>query len=134
MLNRSVFFNPSFSLFIIRLTLGFFMLVQHGMPKLLSYGSRSGNFPNPLGLGSELSLILVIFAEVFCSIVIMLGIKVRLTVIPLIITMLVAIFIVHLNAPLAKRELAILYLAGYVALLFGGAGQWSLKASWFYRK
>ena len=77
------------ALLILRLQLGILMLT-HGFPKLMNYSERMDKFADPFGLGPAASLALVIFAEFFCSILLIVGFKVRLAVIPLIITMLVA--------------------------------------------
>jgi hypothetical protein len=50
----------------------------------------------------------------------------RLAVIPLIITMLLAGFIVHAPDPYVKKELAFLYLLPFIFLFLSGAGRYSL--------
>lgn len=50
----------------------------------------------------------------------------RAALIPLIVTMAVAVFIVHGPDPLADKEFAILYLVPYVALFFIGPGKFSV--------
>jgi putative oxidoreductase len=85
----------------------------------------SNVFPDPIGLGSELSLALIVFAEFACSILVMLGLFTRLSIIPLIIGMLVAAFVVHGADPFASKELSLLYLAIYIAIGFVGAGKFS---------
>lgn len=49
-----------------------------------------------------------------------------MAVIPLIVTMLVAVFFVHGADPFAQREPALLYLLPYVMLLLTGSGRYSL--------
>jgi putative oxidoreductase len=71
---------------------------------------------------------LTIFAEVFCSIAIILGLATRLVAIPLIITMSVAVFIIHADDPWQKKEFALLYLVPFLTLVFTGAGRFSLDA------
>lgn len=105
-------------MFVFRVFLGLSMLYAHGLPKLKKYTQLSSSFPDPLGIGSKISLLLVIFAEVICSIFLVLGFKTRLSLIPLIITMLVAAFIVHLDDPYSKKEMALLYLFGYITIFF----------------
>jgi putative oxidoreductase len=96
------------------------------MPKLLSFSEKKDVFPDPLGLGSSLSLGLAIFAEVLCAGLITLGVFTRFTVIPLVITMLVAAFIVKAGAPFAKKELALAFLFGYAAIGLLGPGAFSI--------
>ena len=125
MLSR--FIDKEYGPLILRLTLGLSMLISHGMPKLLDYNAKKDVFPDPLGVSSQLSLILVIFAEVVCSIFIILGLKIRITTIPLIITMAIAAFIIHAGEPWKKQELAALYLSGFITLFFTGEGKFAVK-------
>lgn len=105
------------------------MAFSHGLPKLMRIGELSQSFPDPLGLGSTLSVGLAIFAELFCSLAVMLGIGTRLAAVPVIITMLVAAFIIHAADPWAKKELALLYAVIFTTLFFTGAGRFRLKLS-----
>jgi putative oxidoreductase len=73
-------------------------------------------------------LALAVFAEVFCSILIMLGLFTRLSAIPLIITMLVAWLMVHISDPFGDQELAVFYLVSYVVLFLQGAGWYSIDS------
>nr|WP_320023764.1 DoxX family protein [uncultured Draconibacterium sp.] len=114
-----------FSLLLLRLTTGGFMLT-HGYSKLQHLLAGEMQFGDPLGLGPEVSLVLAVFAEFFCSILIMLGFGTRLAVIPLIVTMAVAAFIVHAADPFGRKEMALLYLVGYVILLLTGSGKISV--------
>ncbi len=112
-------------LLILRLTMGGVML-SHGLPKLMNYAEYSEKFPDPIGLGPTISLIAAIGSEVFCSLLVIIGFKTRYVVAPLIVTMLVAFFIVHANDPFQQKELAFLYLMGYIAIAFTGAGKYSV--------
>jgi putative oxidoreductase len=73
-----------------------------------------------------ISLSLTVFAEVICSLFILLGFATRLAVIPLLITMLVAVFYVHGNDPFGKQEMGLLYLLTYVMLFIMGSGKYSI--------
>ena len=55
----------SLGLLILRVLVGITMLT-HGLAKLTSFSELSATFPDPIGLGSTLSLILIIGAEVGC--------------------------------------------------------------------
>jgi len=79
-------------------------------------------------MSPALSLGLAVFAEVICSILILIGFKTRLATLPLIITMLVAVLVVHFSDPFAIMEKALLYLLLYIILLFGGSGKYSVDA------
>jgi len=117
--------NIDIAILILRVSLASFMLV-HGIPKLLSLISGDPvQFPPLIG-SPEVSLALAVFAEVFCSILILFGLTTRLATIPLIITMLIAVFLIHASDPFAKQEMGLHYLVGYIVLLITGSGKFSL--------
>ena len=102
------------------------MFAGHGLGKLLHFSQRAGRFPDPVGLGSELSLVLVIFAEVVCALAVALGIYTRLAAAPVVIAMATALFIFHAGDPFGDRELAYVYLIGFLAVMMTGPGRISL--------
>ena len=115
-------------LLILRIGLGGMMLV-HGLPKLeMLMAGGEIQFPGILGMSPALSLFLAVFAEFFCSILLILGLATRFATIPLIITMLVAVFVIHANDPFANQELGLHYLLGYIVLLILGGGKFSVDA------
>jgi len=113
---------------ILRVVVGGMMLAAHGWPKLKGFSGLLHTFPNPIGIGSAPSLVLAVFAEVFCALAVMLGFFTRAAAIPLLITMLVAAFIVHAEDPFQRQEFALLYAAPFLMLIFTGAGSYSLDA------
>ena len=115
----------SLGLLLLRVAIGGMMLV-HGLPKLMNLLSGSIEFADPLGLGPQLSLVLAVGAEVGCSLLLIFGLFTRLATLPLIVTMTVAVLIIHADDPYSKKEMALLYLVPYLTLLFSGAGQFSL--------
>lgn len=117
--------SAHFSLLLLRLASGGFMLT-HGVPKLQRILSGNMKFGDPLGIGSEVSLVLVVFAEFVCAILIMLGLGTRLATVPLIVTMAVAAFIAKGGDPFKQKELALFYMVVYVVLLLCGSGKYSL--------
>ena len=82
------------ALLAIRIFVGLGMLT-HGVPKLMQLLGGSHDFINFFGIGSKTFLVLAVLAEVLCSLFLILGLFTRFVSIPLIITMLVAVFIVH---------------------------------------
>ena len=114
-------------LLLLRLMFGGMMLT-HGVPKLLGFADKMDSFPDLLGMGSTVSLTLAVFAEVGCATLVALGAFTRLAVVPLVITMAVAAFIVHGDDPLGRKELALVYLGAYLAIGLLGAGRFSIDA------
>lgn len=117
--------NVDIAIFLVRISIAVLMLT-HGISKIALFNGSPVQFMDFMGLGTELSLALAIFAEVGCSILILLGLGTRLAVIPLIITMLVAVFIVHGADPFIQQEMGLHYLLIYVLLLITGSGKYSL--------
>lgn len=113
------------SVLLLRLTAGGFMLT-HGYGKLQQLMAGEFQFADPIGVGPEVSLVLAVFAEFFCSLLVMLGLGTRLATIPLIVTMAVAAFIAHGADPFGRKEMALLYLVIYVVLLLTGSGKYSV--------
>ena len=120
--------NASGGILLLRLLAGGTMLIQHGWPKLMNYSQVVGQFPDPLGFGSNLSLSLAIFAEFVCAGLVVLGLFSRLALLPLIVTMAVAFFVIHGADPWQKKELAFLYLGMYASLFLSGSGDYSLQS------
>lgn len=113
------------ALFVLRLGLGILMM-NHGYDKLIHFGAKHNHFMNFLGIGSTLSYSLVIFAEFFCSLFLILGLFTRLAVIPLIIVMTIALIKVHNGHIFGNGEVTVLYLSGYLAILLVGPGRVSV--------
>ena len=92
-------------LLIARIVFGI-LLMNHGIQKWTNFQELSAVFPDPLGVGSPLSLGLAIFGELACSMAFIIGFLYRLAMIPMVFTMAVAFFVIHGNDPFATKELA----------------------------
>ncbi|MEP7322529.1 MAG: DoxX family protein [Saprospiraceae bacterium] len=117
---------------ILRLSLGGLML-NHGIPKFLKLIHGDFQFGDPIGLGAKTSLVLAVFAEFLCSILLALGLYTRFTIIPLAFTMFIAAFVVLQDDSFSGKENALLFLLPYVALFLLGSGRYSLDAVLFKR-
>ena len=102
------------------------MMLSHGVPKALDYDTLVQTFPDPLNVGTEMSAMLILFAEVGCSILLLIGVFGRFASATLFIAMMVAAFAHHFEDPFAVRELSLLYAAVYAALTFTGPGSPSI--------
>jgi putative oxidoreductase len=114
-------------LLVLRVFLGLALLLGHGLGK---WGTLIGGgeiqFADPFGIGALPSLALAVFAEVICAILLILGLLTRWALIPLIITMLVAVFIVHISDGFGTMEKALLYGVGFITLALTGPGKYSI--------
>ncbi len=115
-------------LFLLRIGFSILMLT-HGYGKFLRLFEDKIKFSDPIGLGKEISLYLVILGEFIAPIFIILGLKTRFFSIFPIITMYVAAFISHADDPFSKKEKAILFLFGFIVVLVSGPGKYSIDHS-----
>lgn len=117
------------AILLLRITFGASMIIGHGWKKFMQYfGDEPLKFGDPIGLGVELSLALAVFAEVFCAFLLIIGLFTRYATIPLIITMAVAVFVVHIDDSFSKLEKPILFMVAYLSLFLTGAGKYSVDA------
>lgn len=118
--------TPDLGLLILRAGVGLIMMMSHGWPKLISFGEKSGEFYDFMGLGPAFSLGLTVFAEFFCSLFLVLGIGTRLFLVPLIILSLVIVLVIHGPDPFGDKESGLLFLIPFLTLLLTGPGKYSL--------
>src|ERR1035437_2345969 len=125
----------NFGLLILRLWIGFSMLLNNGVEKLKSFSDTAPNFPDPLGIGHTASLALAVFAEFFVSLFVIFGLVTRWSALVLAIDMGVAFIAIHKGALSGQGsgELAFMYLMGYVTLLLAGPGRFSVDKVLFGR-
>jgi putative oxidoreductase len=117
----------STAILLLRLAVGILMLL-HGYDKLIHFAKYQNQFMNFMGIGTTLSLSLVVFAEFFCSLFLILGLFTRLATIPLIIVTCVIIFKVDHGHISSDNEKVVLFLAGYIVLLLVGPGRASIDS------
>ncbi len=121
----SAFPDASVSRLLLTLRLFFgFLFLMHGIDKLANFEVLSYSFPDPLGMGSHLSLVLVILAEVFCALTFIGGFLFRISLLPMLFAMFVAFFYAH-GGSIADGELAFIYLGVFLLLLVTGPGRYS---------
>lgn len=119
----------SIGLLILRLAAGGMMIYGHGWKKLMAFSESAGKFPDPIGLGNELSMAMAVGAEVGAAALVVIGLFTRLAALPLVFTMIVAAFVIHGGDPFAKKEMALLYLAIFATLGCTGAGRFSVDGA-----
>lgn len=117
--------NISFLLLTTRIVFGLLFL-SHGVAKWNNFEELSVSFPDPLGVGSSVSLGLAIFGELVCSIGFIIGLLYRLAMIPMIFTMAMAFFVIHANDAFAVKEPALVYLLIFILMYIAGPGKFSI--------
>lgn len=127
-LNAPLVYRNQMGIIFLRICIGVMMLL-HGLPKLwLLLRGGGSEWLDPLGIGSTLSLFLCVFAEVFCSLALIIGLFTRFSAMVLLINFWVVVFVVHTQVSPARAELPMLYLICYGTLVCTGAGPLSLDS------
>lgn len=101
------------------------LFFTHGLDKLMNFNELSYTYPDVLGFGSYMTLMVTIFCEFCCSLFLIAGLLVRIMTIPMIIAMGVAFFDVH-DAMMPEGELALIYFIMFMILFFVGPGRYSV--------
>src|SRR5579859_7851245 len=114
--------------FLLRLTFGVLLFMDHGYAKLMHFSSQSAIFFDPFHIGHRNSLILVLFAEILCTILLVLGLFTRFAALVLVINLAVAAFMFHKGQPLSQHEPAFLYLTAFFSILLIGPGKISVDS------
>jgi len=115
------------ALFLLRIAAGA-LILPYGYDKLVHFAQKKDVFLNFLGIGSTLSLLLVIFAEFFCSILIIIGLFTRFAALPLVIAMGVALFKAHHADFFGTGEKATLFFVIFLSILLVGPGRASVDS------
>lgn len=113
----------------LRVSGSFFILILHGMPKIFSYSEELKIIEDPFGIGSGVTLMLAIFAEVFCPIFIIIGVFTRLACIPIIFLLLVSLLVVHPSWSIQEAQFAWLYVIIFLTIIISGSGSISFLNS-----
>ena len=111
---------------LLRTAFGFLMCLGHGIPKLSNFNELQLTFFDAFHIGHRWSLILAIFAEVFASMLLVLGLFSRIAAFILLIDMAVVIFLVHKGQPVRNFEDAVMYSVAYLCILLIGPGKISV--------
>ena len=115
--------HQDLGLLFLRVSGAVFLLWVHGLPKLLDYTAQLQLIEDPFHLGANLKLILAIFAEVLCPLLIIAGVLVRLACLPILAVLLIAMVVVHPEWTLLEGQFGWLLLIMFTTLLISGPGR-----------
>ena len=114
-------------LLFLRVSGALFLLGVHGLPKLLNFSTELQRIEDPFHLGAHLTLILAIFAEVLCPLLIVAGVLVRLACLPILFVLLVALLVVHPQWSVAEGQFGWLLLILFTTVFIAGPGRLALN-------
>jgi putative oxidoreductase len=129
-MNPSILENNArdLGLLFLRISGAAFLLVVHGLPKLLNFQTELTRIEDPFHMGAQLTLMLAIFAEVLCPLLIAIGVFVRLACLPIVFLLLVALVVVHPHWTLEEGQFGWLLLIIFTTVLIAGPGRLALNA------
>lgn len=123
-----------FGLLLLRIFMGGSLFLKHGLEKITHFSQMAGHFPNPIHIGSHASLVYALISDAICSILTILGLGTRVAALIVAVNVGVAFCLVHHFAFCTGHgELVVLYFGGFLALIFTGAGRFSLDSRFWGR-
>jgi putative oxidoreductase len=122
------------SLLALRFGFGGLLVYKYGWEKYGNFMVHAKGYPDPFGWGGPITLCFIVFVEVACAIMLVLGLFTRLSAFFTFIVMLLA-YRLHPEGDLILRaELPVLYAISFFVLMLKGAGAVSLDAAFTDRK
>ncbi len=115
--------NQDIGLLFLRVSGALFLLWVHGLPKLLHYSEQLKLIEDPFHLGASITLLLAIFAEVLCPLLIIAGVLVRLACLLILAVLVIALLVVHPEWTLFEGQFGWLLLIIFTSVLIAGPGR-----------
>jgi putative oxidoreductase len=118
--------SSALGLLVVRLWFGLVLAINHGWPKMTTLEKLTASVDK---LGFPLPTVFAFGAaasELVGGLLIAVGLLTRPAAVAVVVTMLVAAFVVHSGDPFMKKEFALCYAAAALALLVSGPGKLSL--------
>ena len=115
--------KPDLGLLFLRVSGALFLLWVHGLPKLLNYSEQLALIEDPFHLGPHVTLLLAIFSEVLCPLLIITGVLVRLACLPILAVLLIAMLVVHPQWSVLEGQFGWLLLIIFTSVLIAGPGR-----------
>lgn len=119
--------NQALGLLFLRVSGAVFLLWVHGLPKLLNYSEQLKLIEDPFHLGAQVTLLLAVFAEVLCPLLILAGVLVRLACLPILAVLLIAMLVVHPEWTVFEGQFGWLLLIIFTSILIAGPGRFALS-------
>jgi len=119
--------SADIGLLIIRVWFGLVMAFAHGWGKMFGDSTKFVGFLDKQGFPApEVMAVFAGLAEFVAAIFIAIGLLTRASAVPLIVTMLIAAFVVHGDHAWRKQEFPLMYAFAFLALLISGPGRYSV--------
>ncbi|HET9086655.1 MAG TPA: DoxX family protein [Acidobacteriaceae bacterium] len=114
-------------LLLLRVISGLSLFIKHGVEKLTNHAHMASHFPDPVHIGRHPSFLVAMVSDAICSMLVVLGLGTRVAAFIIFMNLGVALYFVHhLAFRTEHAEMMVAYMAGFVTLVFTGAGRFSL--------
>ena len=119
--------STDIGLLLLRVTSGLSIFIKHGIEKLSNHAHMASRFPDPVHIGRHPSFMFAMVSDAICSLLVVLGLGTRVAAFIIFMNLGVAMYFVHhLAFRTDHGEMIVAYMAGFLALIFTGAGRFSL--------
>jgi putative oxidoreductase len=98
----------------------------HGLKKYRGNNGKPEVVPNPLHLPQQLNSLVAVFSDTVVPLLVIIGVALRLVIIPTIAVTAVGYFVVHRHDTVEVRDVPYMYTLCFLFLLFIGAGTFSI--------
>lgn len=115
-----------FGLLLLRLFFALPLTIRHGWPTLFNWWKGEISYPDPLGLGENLTMFIMGSIEAFCATFVVLGFFTRISAFLVASGFTVAVLVVHGQDSFGVKELAYMYMSGFWSVFLLGSGRYSL--------
>jgi putative oxidoreductase len=116
------------ALLVLRVWVGLSLFLRHGVEKIANFSDMASHFPDPIHIGPHWTLVIALFSDAVCSILVILGFATRLAALYIVLIVGSAFALVHhfaLSGP-HSGELPYVYVGVALAIFLAGPGRFSL--------
>lgn len=121
--------RPDVGLLFLRLAGTALLIYVHGLPKLMHFSAELQRIDDPLHLGRGVTLVLALFAEIVCPLLIAIGWMTRLATLPILFLLLVSLALVHPEWDVATGQFAWLLIIIFGTIALAGPGEYSIDGN-----
>ena len=125
--------NKDKGVLVFRVLAAIAIIKAHGLPKLIHFQETLQHIPDPLGMGSTLSAYFAIFTNVFCAILVALGLFTRAAALLIFSLTITGLLLVHFNDSSKIQDVPLIYSIVFGYITYIGAGKYSLDFKFFKR-
>ena len=106
---EAVFISKDAALLVFRVLVSLSMIHTHGLKKLMHFADTVAHIPDPFGLGGQISALMAILANIVGPLLVILGLGMRIAILPIIGVTLIGFFVVHASDPWAVKDIPLMY-------------------------